>query len=196
VPIRQRFRSPEGPSLRGQLGRERNLGRRHPQSGSRRSWAARGLGLGLISLPGPFDAARLAAEHIDEGTNRRLFADVWEKVQPTLTPLPWQIFIQQNRLYHATIVSISGNEQLSELIGNLQLPIMMYQIGSAMSPENAAISHEDHVRVAEAILAGEPEAAEQAMRRHLRSSHGWVTQLPDSAFKRQTDERRSPATLY
>ena len=63
-------------------------------------------------------AARLAAEHIDEGTNRRLFADVWEKVQPTLTPLPWQIFIQQNRLYHATIVSISGNEQLRACLRN------------------------------------------------------------------------------
>ncbi|WP_137391078.1 GntR family transcriptional regulator [Rhodoligotrophos defluvii] len=132
-------------------------------------------------------AARLAAEHIDEGGNRRTFIEVWEKVRPTSTPLPWHVFIRQNRLYHGTIVSISGNEQLCELIGNLQLPVMMYQIGSAMAPANAAISHEDHVRVAEAILAGNPEAAEEAMRRHLRRSLEWVMQLPDTAFKRKAD---------
>ncbi|WP_342642659.1 GntR family transcriptional regulator [Rhodoligotrophos ferricapiens] len=132
-------------------------------------------------------AARLAAEHIDMGDNRRIFSEVWEKVRPRDEPLPWHVFIHQNRLYHGTIVSISGNEQLCELISNLQLPIMMYQIGSAMLPANAAVSHEDHVRVAEAILAGDPEAAEQAMRRHLRRSHEWVTQLPDTAFRRKAD---------
>ncbi|MGF7160892.1 DNA-binding GntR family transcriptional regulator [Rhodoligotrophos appendicifer] len=132
-------------------------------------------------------AARLAAENIDEGENRRIFTDVWEKVRPTNTPLPWHIFIHQNRQYHGTIVSISGNDQLCELISNLQLPIMMYQIGSAMLPENAAVSNEDHVKVAEAILAADPAAAEEAMRTHLRRSHNWVMQLPDSAFRRKAD---------
>ena len=132
-------------------------------------------------------AARLAAEHINEGSNLRIFTEVWETVRPKSVALPWHIFIQQNRLYHGTIVSISGNEQLCELIGNLQLPIMMYQIGRAMLPENAEVSHQDHVRVAEAILAGNSDAAEQAMRRHLRRSHEWVKQLPDSAFKRKSE---------
>lgn len=71
-----------------------------------------------------------------------------------------------------------------ELIDNLQLPIMMFQIGRAMQPENARISHEDHVLVAEAILAGDAVTAETAMRTHLRRSHEWVSQLPPSAFKR------------
>lgn len=130
-------------------------------------------------------AARLAAESIDRGDNRRVFCEVWEHVRPTSSVLPWNIFITNNRLYHHTIVAIGGNEQLSELIDNLQLPIMMFQIGRAMQPENAAISHEDHVRVAEAILAGRPEDAEAAMRTHLRRSFEWVSQLPDSAFKRE-----------
>lgn len=129
-------------------------------------------------------AARLAAENIGIGDNRRIFSEAWEKVRPGDATLPWNVFIHLNRLYHGTIVALSGNEELSTLIGNLQLPIMMYQIGRAMSPENAAISNEDHGHIADAILAGDPETAEQAMRRHLRRSHEWVRQLPDSAFKR------------
>lgn len=128
--------------------------------------------------------ARLAAQNIGTGDNRRLFEEVWEVVRPKGQDLPWSTFIRQNRLYHHTIVTIGGNEQLSELIDNLQLPIVMFQIGSAMQPENARISHEDHVRVAESILRGDPEAAESAMRTHLSRSYDWVSELPDSAFKR------------
>jgi DNA-binding GntR family transcriptional regulator len=84
-------------------------------------------------------------------------------------------------------VSISGNEQLVELIEKLQLPVMMYQIGRAMRPENAEISHEDHARLADAILAGKPENAEDAMRTHMRRSREWVLQLPDTAFRRNQE---------
>ena len=59
---------------------------------------------------------------------------------------------------------------LSRLIDNLQLPVIMFQVGRAMQPENAAVSNRDHVLVAEAILAGDAEVAESAMRVHLRRS--------------------------
>lgn len=134
-------------------------------------------------------AARLAAEQIDLRDNRQVFTAVWDEVKPTGTERPWNLFIRQNRLYHHTIVSISGNEQLCNLIGNLQLPIMMYQIGRAMQPENAAVSHQDHVHVAEAILAGDAPAAEAAMRQHLRRSAEWVSQLPETAFRRPAEDR-------
>lgn len=132
-------------------------------------------------------AARLAAQRIDEGTNRALFDKVWDQVRYKGRELPWNLFIKQNRLYHHTIVAIGGNEQLCSLIEYLQLPIVMFQIGQAMQPENADISHQDHARVAEAILAGNADAAEQAMRAHLRRSHEWIVKLPDSAFKRKPD---------
>lgn len=129
-------------------------------------------------------AARLAAERIDDGANRATFEKVWEEVRPKGRELPWSTFIRQNRLYHQTIVSIGGNEILSGLIETLQLPVVMLQIGRAMQPEHAAVSHQDHVLVAQAILAGEPDAAEQAMRQHLQRSHDWIVTLPDSAFRR------------
>jgi len=128
-------------------------------------------------------AARLAAERIDEDGNRAIFTRVWQTVRPTGERLPWNIFIEHNRLYHLTIVRIGDNEQLCELIENLQLPMMMLQVGKAMAPEHAELSHADHTAIAEAILDADPDAAEQAMRSHLRSSAEWVLQLPATAFK-------------
>lgn len=129
--------------------------------------------------------ARLAAERIGEADNRARFLTVWNEVKPTSLPQPWHLFIQHNRLYHRTIVSLGGNRQLSELIENLQLPLVMFQIGQAMQPENAEGSHRDHVRVAEAILAGDPDNAEHAMRAHIQGSLEWVLRLPKSAFSLQ-----------
>jgi DNA-binding GntR family transcriptional regulator len=128
-------------------------------------------------------AARLAAEHINDGSNRRNFEDVWEQVRPKGSELPWSEFIRQNRLYHHTIVSIGGNDPLSGLIATLQLPVVMLQIGRAMQPQHTRVSHEDHVLVAEAILAADADAAELAMRQHLQRSHDWIVTLPDSAFR-------------
>ena len=71
-------------------------------------------------------AARLAAEHIHKNDNRTRFLKIWNEVKPEGAPPPWPLFMRQNRLYHSTIVRISGNKQLSELIENLQLPIVMF----------------------------------------------------------------------
>ena len=128
-------------------------------------------------------AAGLAAAQIDIGDNRRIFTECWELVRPTGQPIPWPEFIDNNRLYHRTIVDIGGNSQLSELITYLQLPVVMVQVGRAMQPDHFERSHRDHVAIAEAILAGDPAAAEEAMRAHVCGSHDWIQTLPDSAFK-------------
>lgn len=108
---------------------------------------------------------------------------MWEQVRPPGHSQPWNVFIENNRLYHQTIVTIGANRQLMDLIDTLQLPVMMIQVGRAMQPEHAERSHKDHVRIAEAILAANPDAAESAMRQHLRGSADWVLKLPDVAFK-------------
>jgi DNA-binding GntR family transcriptional regulator len=128
-------------------------------------------------------AAGLAAAQIAKANNRQTFTDVWEKVRPTGQAMPWNVFIDNNRLYHRAIVEIGGNTQLTALIVNLQLPVVMAQVGRAMRPEHAECSHNDHVAIAEAILAGDSAAAEAAMRKHMHVTHEWIQTLPDSAFK-------------
>ncbi|MBX9709934.1 MAG: GntR family transcriptional regulator [Xanthobacteraceae bacterium] len=126
--------------------------------------------------------ARLAAERIDRDDNRARFLRVWDEVKPEGAARPWPLFMRQNRLYHSAIVGIGGNRQLSELIENLQLPIVMFQVGQSMQPENSERSLRDHALIADAILSGDAEAAERAMQNHLKGSAEWILQLPNSAF--------------
>jgi DNA-binding GntR family transcriptional regulator len=126
--------------------------------------------------------SRLAAEQIDQADHRQRFLSVWNEVKPDGTERSPALFMQQNRLYHHTIVSIGENKQLTELIDNLQLPIVMFQVGQAMRPENSERSHRDHVLIANAILGGDAGAAENAMRNHLQRTAEWILQLPNSAF--------------
>jgi DNA-binding GntR family transcriptional regulator len=132
-------------------------------------------------------AAKLAAENIAQGNNRAFFTKTWKSVRPTAAPLESQIFMQHNRVFHRSIVRISGNDKLSDLIDTLHLPVMMFQVGQVMQPENLKSSQEDHVRVAEAILEGNSRKAEREMRAHLRRSAEWVLQLPSIAFKSSTN---------
>lgn len=126
--------------------------------------------------------ARLAAEQITKADHRKQFLAVWNEVKPDGSERAWPLFMRQNRLYHQTIVGIGGNRQLSQLIDNLQLPIVMFQVGQSMQPVNLAQSHQDHVHIAEAILAGDAVAAQLAMENHLRRSADWILQLSDAAF--------------
>lgn len=128
-------------------------------------------------------AAGLAAANINEGENRKIFTEVWERVRPTGESLPWTVFIEHNHSYHNTIVAISNNSQLCEMVRRLRLVVVMLQVGRAMKEEHTGRSHQDHVVIAEAILAGDVNGAETAMRNHVRGSHAWIQTLPDSTFK-------------
>jgi len=126
--------------------------------------------------------ARLAAERIHEADHRKQFLAVWKEVKPDASERAWSFFMQQNRLYHRTIVSIGGNKQLTQLIDNLQLPIVMFQVGQSMQQENLVRSHQEHVLIAEAILAGDAHGAQIAMENHLKGSAEWILLLPNTAF--------------
>jgi DNA-binding GntR family transcriptional regulator len=112
-------------------------------------------------------AARRAAERIGEGNHRRRFAAMWDKVRRA-DPADRAAFIEHNQLFHATIVELSGISRLPEMLDQLQIPILMFQWRTLMTPREVARSQEEHKTIARAILAGRPHRAESAMRRHVR----------------------------
>jgi len=112
-------------------------------------------------------AARRAAERIGESDHSRRFAAVWEKVGRG-DPTDRQAFIEHNQLFHGTIVDLSGNSRLPEMLNQLQIPILMFQWRTLMTPQEIALSQAEHKTIAKAILEGRPDQAEAAMRRHVR----------------------------
>lgn len=128
-------------------------------------------------------AAGLAAKNIDQGQNRKAFNAIWKQVKPTKKLSQWNVFMENNHLFHKTIVDISNNSQLNDLVEKLRLVVVMLQVGKSIQTNQMEKSHRDHVAIAKAILDGDFIAAETAMRNHVASSHAWILTLPDSVFK-------------
>ncbi|WP_342641384.1 GntR family transcriptional regulator [Rhodoligotrophos ferricapiens] len=127
-------------------------------------------------------AAQLAAKKIDLRDNRRRFEEIWAP-QASRKFTSSQEFIEANRLLHRVIMEISGNAQLSKLIDQMALPVVMFQLRRLMSPEDVTKSMQEHIAIAEAILAGDGQRAEDAMRTHLRSSAARFMKMPATAFR-------------
>jgi DNA-binding GntR family transcriptional regulator len=127
-------------------------------------------------------AARLAAEQIGEGRHRELMDAVWQQVQQD-PPKSNRDFMAANQLLHETIVRIGGNAQLAQLLARIQLPLVMTQVNQSLGAQQMEQSHREHMEIVRAVLAGDPQAADQAMRQHLRRSGRWTLDLPDKVFK-------------
>ncbi|MCL6445767.1 MAG: GntR family transcriptional regulator [Alicyclobacillus sp.] len=93
-------------------------------------------------------------------------------------------FVQINLVFHDIVVRGSGNSKLQFLFSILinQLPYQRFVYLSLKQPNRTENSLEEHRSIVEAIKSGDFDRAEQAMRRHVRSSavqlhKGLVSQL-------------------
>jgi DNA-binding GntR family transcriptional regulator len=112
-------------------------------------------------------AARRAAERIGEGDHRKRFMAMWEKVRRG-DPAERSVFIENNQMFHGTIVELAGNTRLPEMLNQLQIPILMFQWRTIMTRQETELSQTEHETIAKAILEGRPDQAEIAMRRHVQ----------------------------
>jgi DNA-binding GntR family transcriptional regulator len=128
-------------------------------------------------------AARQAAECIDSLENRALFDRMWQQAGPDEIPLTAARFSEKNSLFHHTLVAIGNNPQLAELVNKMQLPMLMPQLSRALTPAYIELSLQEHVPIAEAILGADPDAADLAMREHLRKSCTRILKLSGTLLK-------------
>lgn len=127
-------------------------------------------------------AARLAAEHIDENDNRRYFNAIVKEGELLRQRLDMQAFIVHNRAFHQAIVKISGNEELALLIDRYQLAVFMAQLKRAVGAEAIILtSINQHLAIAQAILAGDADGAYAAMQKHLWHSANGMLQREEAA---------------
>ncbi len=127
-------------------------------------------------------AARLAAAGIDEGGNRQKLVDLDKKMDAVERRDGPEGYMRCNEEFHNLIVELGGNPHLPGLIDQLQMTILRLQVRMSMDRKVAGRAKEDHKRITGAILAGNPDAAEKAMRRHVRRSRDGVTGLSETYF--------------
>jgi len=117
------------------------------------------------------EAARLAALHIDEGSNRARLQQEMAVVDGFRGRGDTMAYMDENERFHELVVELSGSKLLARLIPQLQVHAFRL-LFRRMIVEDSAMpnSIDEHSAVVSAILAGDAKAAERAMRVHVRRS--------------------------
>lgn len=110
-------------------------------------------------------AARLAAQSPDKAARARFV----EAIAMIFVEAPrrMEAYLDENAAFHAAVLSLAGNRQLQELSARLRLPLIMAQVGDALTVEVMRASVREHRAIAKAIVDGDGAAAAAATRAHL-----------------------------
>jgi DNA-binding GntR family transcriptional regulator len=72
-----------------------------------------------------------------------------------------------NALLHAKIVELSGHATAQRLIRSLNSQMVRFQFRTILIPGRPNQSHAEHTAIVDAVIAGDADKAERAMRKHL-----------------------------
>lgn len=86
-----------------------------------------------------------------------------------------------NARLHRRLLEISGHATAARLAANLKSQLVRFQYRTILVPGRSERSFAEHTAVVDAVAAHDPDAAEQAMRRHLS---GVVDALAERAAPR------------
>jgi len=127
-------------------------------------------------------AAQLATEAIRDPQIRARFQREIEPIWNEIPRVAGPDYIDENHRFHDAITQASGNEQLLRLTRQLRLTVLMYQLMSTLKPENIAASVAEHRLIAQAILNGDADTAQQQVRSHLSRALGVAEGMPNRSF--------------
>ena len=130
-------------------------------------------------------AARLAAQSTDRAARMRFV----EEIGAIFADAPRRMsdYLDENAGFHAAVLRLAGNRQLAELSARLRLPLIMAQVGDALTAEVMNVSVREHRAIAAAIIDGDATAAGNAARAHLERAAALAV------ARREADAQASPA---
>ena len=111
-------------------------------------------------------AVRMTAQRIDEAGSGRLQA-VLTRQRELLELGDFLGASDANADLHAALLELSGHGTAFRLIHALNSQSVRYQYRTILIPGRPAASVAEHTAIVEAVIAGQPDDAEQAMRSHL-----------------------------
>ncbi|MEU6128969.1 GntR family transcriptional regulator [Saccharopolyspora sp. NPDC047091] len=78
-------------------------------------------------------------------------------------------YSELNKRLHSLVLRVSGQRTAHEVLSRLRGQNVRHQFRLALHPGRPSVSLPQHLAIVDAICAGDPAAAEQAMRAHLGS---------------------------
>jgi DNA-binding GntR family transcriptional regulator len=89
-----------------------------------------------------------------------------------------------NKQLHALVRTLAGQTTARSVLERLRGQNVRHQFQLAMHPGRPSVSLPQHLEIIEALCAGDPEAAEDAMRRHLRSVIDTLPEVETTRIRR------------
>jgi DNA-binding GntR family transcriptional regulator len=124
-------------------------------------------------------AASLAAQRMSKAERKKLLEleQQWDRGTQNLA------YAQYNERFHTLIVEASRHKQLPNFVQQAQLAIFRLQFHSILqTPVATRRSRLEHRRIVKAVLKGDADGAESAMRQHIRNSAVVIMGAPDEFF--------------
>src|SRR6202171_74304 len=116
-------------------------------------------------------AASLAAARIDEDGKKQLESSLDEMRDARVV----EELVEADVAFHAVIARATGNPVLVSLLASLSTRMMRGRLWHGRTADDALDeTREEHWRIYEAIIAGDPELARAAATAHIASGERWL----------------------
>ncbi|WP_134739953.1 GntR family transcriptional regulator [Nocardioides sp. 503] len=126
----------------------------------------------LLEVP----ATRAAASLATPDDVAALDADI-ARMRDAMAADDAELFLREDRQFHRTLLSISGNERLTEFVDSLRNVVLSSGVSTANRTESIGEILEPHLELLRLVRDGKPTEAAASMHEHLVSTgHKLLTQ--------------------
>ncbi|GAA4740683.1 GntR family transcriptional regulator [Amnibacterium soli] len=92
-----------------------------------------------------------------------------------------EAYLEEDRRFHLALTDLTGNPMLTAVVDDLRARTRLPGLAALVGSEELAASAAEHDELLDAIEAGDGDAAEAVMRRHIGHTTGWWAGSPESA---------------
>jgi DNA-binding GntR family transcriptional regulator len=127
-------------------------------------------------------AARQVAERGLDKAAREHLKQLQKALDKGAKDKDFAVYSRLNEEFHEFILTHSGNEYAAAQLKRLTVPLFRQQFTGLFRADGLFARNDDHHKITEAILAADPDAAEQAMREHVGNGIRDMLALRDDEF--------------
>lgn len=127
--------------------------------------------------------ARLAAEAVANDTScerKRPMQEWLDFFASGRTSTP-ELF-ERRRQFYDLLIEVGKNTQLQSVMPTKRVHLIRLQTQQFFGPDDIEKRLAEYVAIAKAVVVGNPQAAERAMRRHMKRNIETTMAMPDEAF--------------
>lgn len=127
-------------------------------------------------------AARLAAEHCDSSQKRRRIKAVADAIELAGRNHSRAEYLERRRIFYDTLVEIGGNTELARVMPLSRTDLFRAQIERIQTERQRDRHAVGYSRIAAAVMAQDPAAADRAVQRHFASTRQTLKELGPGSF--------------